>query len=323
MKQVPEEILHLLEDGILAIDSEGKTLFQNEAASQLLKDGSPTWEEKCREKLLQALHTEERIVETLTSPERCINLMATPISHGAFLVLQDKTADYRTIEREKDFIVNAAHELRTPFTVVRGFAETLCDFPDLSKKVRQEIVEKMVHTCSRLDRVLRSLLTLADVEVGSEDRFSRFELGAVMQECAKQLLTLYPGLHLQLDPIDAKGSFWIRGDRELIVLALMNILENGIRYSEPPAQIRMALRKNGNYAALSVIDRGIGIPDSDLSRIFQRFYTVDKERSRKSGGAGLGLSIVQTILEKHQGNIQVLSTVGQGSSFTLQLPLSV
>jgi signal transduction histidine kinase len=113
----------------------------------------------------------------------------------------------------------------------------------------------------------------------------------------------------------------VAADSDLLDLAIMNLLENSVKYSNPPAQIEMTLEQIGSEAQLSVIDKGIGIPQPDLAHIFERFYTVDKARSRKSGGAGLGLSIVKTIVEKHKGNFKVYSEIGQGSTFTLSFPI--
>ncbi len=113
----------------------------------------------------------------------------------------------------------------------------------------------------------------------------------------------------------------IAADSDLIDLAVINLLENAVKYSPAPAHIEMTLKRAGNEAQLSISDRGIGIPEADLPHIFDRFYTVDKARSRKSGGAGLGLSIVKTVMQKHRGHIAVVSQLGKGTTFTLSFPL--
>lgn len=323
MKKMAEEILNAIGDGIIQWDGEGSSLIRNESASEMWATMPEAWHARCRQMLAQAARTGERIAETLTSQEGVYNLIATPLAQGALLIMQDKTSEDRVMEKEKEFVVYAAHELRTPFAVVRGFAETLYDFPDLPKKMRQEIVGKIVHTCTRLDRTLQSLLTLADVEALTEERLTLLNLVTLVEEGMALFSTMHPAVQVTFVPSFPQKGLWVRGDRELLALALSNILENGVRYSIAPAQLEIALKQEAQSACIVVTDRGIGIPESDLSRIFQRFYTVDKERSRKSGGAGLGLSIVQTVLTKHHGSVDVVSTLGKGSSFTLRLPLSV
>ncbi|MBX9743772.1 MAG: sensor histidine kinase, partial [Chlamydiales bacterium] len=152
----------------------------------------------------------------------------------------------------------------------------------------------------------------------SEDSFQPCDLLALVQHCKNTLLTIYPEVSVDIRQKGGRARALI--DSDLLELAIMNLLENAVKYSPAPAQIEIFLEMEGDSKVrIAVQDHGIGIPERDLPHIFDRFYTVDKARSRKSGGAGLGLSIVKTIIEKHRGTIDVRSEMGKGSRFTLEL----
>lgn len=338
-REETKSILESIGEGIVATDTSAKVTFVNRAACRMLgtseanilrlplDDIKTTQRDlfhKCHEMILHALQTSEPMIQTWTvrnGSSLHLNIISAPLMHqdGALLVLQDVTSDYKVIEMGKDFIANASHELRTPITIIRGFAETLQDLPDLSQEMLHDITEKIVRTCGRLDKLVRSLLTLADIENLSPDRLNGANLVLLAENCKHHLLAAHPGVHLVLQskfemvPIDA--------DTDLLELAILNLLENSVKYSQGVPHIEMSIEQMGSEVELRVQDQGIGISEADLPHIFERFYTVDKARSRKSGGAGLGLSIVKTIVEKHNGRVSVSSQLGKGSTFTLILPL--
>lgn len=338
-----EGILESLGEGIVATDTNAKVTFANQAACRMLgvshsqMMGQPLYKvparavelcQKGHEMILYSLQTPEPTVETCIlegileeGRKSYLDLISAPLAHqaGALLVLQDKTSDYKIVEMGKDFIANASHELRTPITIIRGFAETLQDLPDISKEMLHNITEKIVRTCGRLDKLVRSLLTLADIENLSEDRFKAADLIPLAENCRHFLLTAHPEAQIAIATDLEKARIF--ADSDLLDLAIMNLLENAVKYSQGPAQIKMTLKQVGSEVYLSVSDQGIGISEADLPLVFGRFYTVDKARSRKSGGAGLGLSIVKTIVEKHKGRVNVTSHLGKGTTFTLILPL--
>lgn len=336
-----EGILQSLGEGVIALDTEAKVTFANQVSCRMLgiyhdqivgcslhqiKAGTSALLEKCHELVLQALQTSESITETWVLNEGSpvfLHLISTPRAEqsGAILVIQDKTSDYKIVEMGKDFVANASHELRTPITIIRGFAETLQDIPNLSPKMLKEITGKIVRTCERLNHLVKSLLVLADVENLSAQRLKPTDLVPLLENCAHTLLMAHPTVHLLIKNKLARSL--VAADSDLLDLAIMNLLENSVKYSNAPAQIEITLEQIGSVVQLSVIDKGIGIPRPDLAHIFERFYTVDKARSRKSGGAGLGLSIVKTIVEKHKGSFNVSSEVGRGSAFTLFFPVCV
>lgn len=338
-----EDILQSLGEGVIALDTSARVTFANVVSCQMLRlphdvligqtldrvktqslslDGLA---KKCHEGVLQALQTSETIVQTWALGEGgkiYLDLVTAPLAHqsGAILVLQDKTSDYKVIEMGKDFVANASHELKTPITIIKGFAETLQDIPHLSKEMLGEITEKIVRTCGRLDRLVKSLLTLSDIENFSEDRFCAYDLFSLVEECKEILLAAHPEVSLEIQKMCPKVSILVEPD--LLELAIMNLLENAVKYSPTPAQIKVLLElSDADHVRIVIRDYGIGIPEKDLPHIFDRFYTVDKARSRKSGGAGLGLSIVKTVIDKHKGNIKVSSELGKGSCFVVTLPL--
>lgn len=342
-KKETEDILESLSEGVVAFDTSAKVTFANQVSCRMLRAhhdamighkllelhaGSPIVEglsKKCHEGVLQALQTSETIVQTWTLGDGgkiYLDLITAPLAHqsGAILVLQDKTSDYKVVEMGKDFIANASHELRTPITVIRGFAETLQDIPNLSQKMLHEITEKIVRTCGRLDRLVKSLLTLADIENLSENSFQPCDLLALIENCKHMLLTAHPEAKIEIKMPESK--IYVVVDNDLFDLAITNLLENAVKYSLPPAHIGVSIKiEKGPEVHIAVQDSGIGIPEKDLPHIFDRFYTVDKARSRKSGGAGLGLSIVKTIIDKHHGRIKATSELGKGSCFTIILPI--
>lgn len=251
-----------------------------------------------------------------------IDLVAAPKAEGtgAIVVLQDKTSHYRVLEMGKDFVANASHELRTPITIIKGFAETLHDMPDIDKKMYTEITEKIGRNCERMENLVNNLLTLADIENLPESRFAECDLIVLIENCRHMLRSVYSDARVQIEK--KQETLKIRADSGLLELAFINILDNAAKYSTAPAHITITIdTADEEEAIVQIQDRGRGIPKEDLDHIFERFYRVDKTHSRRLGGAGLGLSIVKTIIEKHDGAIEVESELEKGTTFTIWLPL--
>jgi signal transduction histidine kinase len=248
------------------------------------------------------------------------DLNVSPLAHkdGALLVIQDKTSDYRIVGLGKDFIANASHEIKTPITIICGFAETLQDLPNLSNEMLHEITEKIVRTCGRLDKLVHSLLTLTDIEQIKPSNFTKVNLILLIESCLEMIKAVHSEVIVRIH--SHLKSAEVFADISLLELAVMNILENAVKYSQGAAEIDISITSSPTVFQVEFRDRGIGISESDLPQIFERFYTVDKARSRKKGGAGLGLSIVRTVVEKHLGKISVSSELGKGSTFTFTLP---
>jgi len=337
-KEETEALLEALGEGVIAVDRAGNVLFANRVAKRMLriekeeivsKKFSTLQAErqklldKCSDLIRSAADRSEIAMETFALEETnrfYFDLIASPLAQhsGIILVLQDKTSDYRVVEMGKDFIANASHELRTPITIIRGFAETLIDLPELSQEILQEITGKIVKTCHRLDALVKSLLTLTDIENFNEDRLVPADAVFICETCKELILAAHPHTTIHFHPRIETGP--ILADSDLLEMAVMNLLQNAVKYSPAPAEINLTVQKEDDQIAIHVEDKGIGIPDADLPHIFDRFYTVDKARSRKFGGTGLGLSIVKTIVQRHRGRVQVVSQLGRGSTFSIFLP---
>jgi two-component system phosphate regulon sensor histidine kinase PhoR len=169
-----------------------------------------------------------------------------------------------------------------------------------------------------MTHLIKDLLTLADMENLPASRLVECSLSDIVEMCCSDVLRVYPDALVSISKPDKEIS--LIGDPSLLEMAFMNLLDNAAKYSPKPAQILVVLEEIDESVRLAVSDQGMGIPASDLEHIFERFYTVDKAHSRKLGGSGLGLSIVQTIIEKHGGKITVASELGKGTTFTILLP---
>ena len=254
-----------------------------------------------------------------------VDVIAVPkeSKEGAVLILQDKSVYYRVIEMKKDFIANASHELKTPITIMRGFAEALHDNPDIDRELLVEITGKIMRNCERMERLVRNFLRLADIENLPRGNLQRCNLYNLVEACKQMVLSVYADAQITITK-ETEEEIIILADPDLLELALHNLIDNAAKYSKPPAQVQVTLAfVESDQVKLTVADQGMGIPAEDLGQIFQRFYTVDKAHSRRLGGSGLGLAIVQTIVEKHFGKITVESELGKGTVFTILLPVDM
>jgi len=229
--------------------------------------------------------------------------------------MQNKLLDMR-----RDFIANASHELKTPITIINGFAETMHDNPELPGDTMRMITEKIMRNCLRMTNVVKDLLVLTDLDSSTGLKISECNLKMIVDQCSQNVLDLYKDAHIEIN-LDSNEDFIIEGESNLLEMAMMNLLENAAKYSTSPAYLTVGLQKMGDWIELSIADRGMGIPEGDLEHIFERFYTVNKARSRKLGGAGLGLSLVYSVIQKHEGQISVQSEVGKGTVFIVKLPI--
>lgn len=212
-------------------------------------------------------------------------------------------------------LAHTAHELKTPITIIRGFAEILLEVPHLEEEKRQEILQRIVQTTERMERLIQNLLLLEEAKNLSPHLQNRCDLRACIENCCQLLLLAYPSVHLHVNMSDA--PIWILAHPFLLESVFMNLLENGVKYSSEYPVLHIEMKKVDSWVKVSIRDEGIGIASKDLPHIFDRFYTVDKGLSRKMGGVGLGLFLVKTIVEKQGGRIEVSSELGRGSEFTV------
>lgn len=328
-------ILESLMEGVIAVDEQLRITYINSMAEKFLgkskKDliGQPA--SSIEQPIMITLLSEcfaDNMIKTgamqfkLNGEHLHLTLVAVPTkeNNDAILVLQDQSVHYKMLEMRKDFIANASHELKTPITIIRGFAEALHDTPDLPVQRREEITEKIVRSCQHMTVLVKDLLILSDIEHLPSSRIVDCDLGDLVDYCRTMLLEIHPDAEVIIER-SQEEEIHCDGDPDFIELALMNLMENAAKYSTGPAHITVSLQLEGEWIRIKVADKGIGIPENDLEHIFQRFYTVDKAHSRMMGGSGLGLSIVETIVDKHRGKISVASTYGVGTTFTILLPV--
>lgn len=330
-----EAVLESLGEGVVAIDNNMNVTYANNMALKILevekvdligKNFSSINQTKFYNLLMSCQHENKLLTENLQTKadgrKLYLDIVAAPKKEkaGAILVLQDKTSHYKLLEMRKDFIANASHELKTPITIIRGFAETLHDNPDLPSSTFQEVTGKIVRNCVRMTNLIKDLLILTDVENIPEFRLIECDLEEIILDCCQTVKEVHTDAEIIVHK-EMETDMHLIADPHLMELAFINLIENAAKYSIPPAKITIDMTVKDSSLIVRVSDQGIGIPAQDLEHIFQRFYTVNKAHSQKMGGSGLGLSIVETIIEKHNGHITVESELGKGTTFIVSLPL--
>ncbi|WP_422122975.1 two-component system histidine kinase PnpS [Planococcus sp. X10-3] len=259
--------------------------------------------------------------------KRALELYGAPVlgNHeqwlGIVIVLHDITELKRLEQIRKDFVANVSHELRTPVTSIKGFSETLIDGAYKDESTLLSFLEIIQNETNRLETLIEELLELSRVEQsGFRVDAQPTDMTAVIEYAIElmqpRLTEKKMTMKTSLEPVT------VSGDANRLVQILMNLLANAISYSTPEKTIEISLYEEGNQAVIKVKDEGIGVAPTEIHRLFERFYRVDKARSRNSGGTGLGLSIVKHLIEAHHGKVEVDSTVGVGTTFTIYLPLA-
>ncbi len=332
-----EAILESLVEGVIAVDVNMVITYANNMASKLLEHNNLVgqtfhdfqnqipYSQKFHSLLHNCQIQNKPLTDTLQikhdSQKIFIDIVAAPKKEnsGAILVLQDKTSHYKLLDMRKDFIANASHELKTPITIIKGFAETLHDNPNLPPEIFKEVTAKIVRNCNRMTHLIKDLLTLTDVENLPQSRLMECDLYEIIKNCRDSIKEVHRNANIAIEK-QTDQDMCLVADANLLEHAFINLIDNAAKYSLPPAQITITMHKENDKIIVEVADKGIGIPAADLEHIFQRFYTVDKAHSRKMGGSGLGLSIVETIIEKHFGHVSVRSQLGAGTTFTVVLP---
>jgi two-component system, OmpR family, phosphate regulon sensor histidine kinase PhoR len=235
------------------------------------------------------------------------------------LVIKDDSNHERMLHMGKEFVGNASHELRTPITIIKGYTEMLLEADeDIEPDTQKAILRKMQGSCERMEHLVKHLLRLTDLENCELEAQAAVDIHRLIEDISYQVVSIYPDFrieHLRMED-DAKAFV----DSDLIELVLTNLFKNSVKYSRDEKVIIVKVDTSGEQIHIEISDKGIGIPQKDLEKIFERFYTVDKAHCRKLGGAGLGLSIVKMIVEKHGGKIYATSEVGKSTTMHLLLP---
>jgi two-component system phosphate regulon sensor histidine kinase PhoR len=333
-------ILKSMVEGVLAVDHQMRVMFCNQALSEALGLKHPVEENVPLVGLVRDPNFLSLISGVLASgePVKCklqfavedasvFEAYAAPLSvpphRGALVILHDITGLERLERIRRDFVANVSHELRTPLTAIRGYAETLLSGALADSENNRRFVEIIQAHAIRLNNIASDLLTLSDLESGRRDT----EPAPISVEEAVNtaLLTVEPEARIRgvrLSRGTVRDAI-ITGHAIRLEQALVNLLDNAVKFNRPGGEARIdaGIGPDGRVF-ISVSDTGSGMPSEDLPRIFERFYRVDKARSREVGGTGLGLSIVKHVVERMDGSIRVESRLGKGSTFTIVLPPS-
>ncbi|WP_080833758.1 two-component system histidine kinase PnpS [Cohnella massiliensis] len=343
-----QSVLDNMPSGVVMIDPAGNVTLYNSSAEWLL--GSSAKERVGRsftefkqhyelsQLIRQALDSREPLHEELTvyfPEERLLELNLVPMrmsgeeETGLLIVLQDVTAIRRLERMRSEFVANVSHELKTPVAAVKGFAETLMAGAVNDPETAQSFLKIIHDESERLNRLIGDILELSKIESRrSTQQFSPVDLNAFLERTMEFMKTEAAKKNIELQ-WEADPELFLEADEDRLGQILLNLLQNGINYTPDGGKVKVRAEYVAGEGAddvdgkirITVSDTGIGIPKKDLPRIFERFYRVDKARSRSSGGTGLGLSIVKHLVDMHHGTIRVESTVGVGSHFIIELPL--
>ena len=341
-RQELEAVLSSMVEGVLAFDREANLISLNGAAARLLgvvaeqvrgrsiqeAVRNPELQEFVALTLSQAMIQEREIAFFDDAGERFIQAHGTGLTDatgnriGALVVLNDVTNIRRLERMRRDFVANASHEIRTPVTSLKGFIETLQDGAIDDPEAARRFLAIMKKNADRLHAIIEDLLNLSRIE-------REAERGEVPLEQASLRGIVEEALEASDGPIQAKQirveldcprDLQVRANPSLLVQAIVNLVDNAAKYSEAGSAVAIVCRETERGVAVAVRDSGPGIPREHLPRLFERFYRVDKGRSRSLGGTGLGLAIVKHIVQAHRGEITVESDPGKGSTFTILLP---
>jgi two-component system phosphate regulon sensor histidine kinase PhoR len=339
-----ETVLASMLEGVIAIDAEERIVSINQAAARLFEKKpldcqgrsiqeiirSPALQQFIRAALSNA-NTAEEDITVFQNVERVIGVKSSPILNanhdqiGTLVVFHDVTQLRRLENMRRDFVANVSHEIKTPLTAIKGFVETLQQGKVEKQQEKERFLGIIQKHVDRLDAIIEDLLALSRIEQEDEKKEIQFEsvkIADVFQAAIQMCRPKAEKQNIRIDlncERDATAFF----DSTLIEQAVVNLLDNAIKFSEPQSTIHVSSHRHENEIIISVQDQGIGIAQKHLPRLFERFYRVDKARSRSMGGTGLGLAIVKHIAQAHGGHVTVESRLGEGSHFSIHLPQKV
>jgi two-component system, OmpR family, phosphate regulon sensor histidine kinase PhoR len=335
-----EAILAGMDEGVIAADPRQKILLTNRAAAGLLDfDGAAAsgrllWEVIKEEAVIraskEALATGGRKtfqVGPIRNRHLDVSVYPWPAAgtpEGVVIVAHDATESVRYQELRKEFVANVSHELRTPLTMIKGFVETLRDGALSDPSKGPEFLATIDKHVDQLTNLVNDLLELSRLESREGlPRRARVEMASTLARVVEFMKPAAAKKRQALE-LAVNGTLpGVAGDPDYLERAVSNLVDNAIKYTPDGGRIRLSAKSDDSSVVIEVTDSGIGIPPEDLPRVFERFYRVDKSRSREMGGTGLGLSIVKHVVQVHGGTVEVESTVGGGSTFRVKLPALV
>ncbi len=342
-KNEQDAVFSSMVEGVIAVDNKENILRVNQAAYSILNISEEKIEGEKLKHVIENTELQDLILFALKQDtpvgqeiivhnevEQVLYAQSAPLLDihknkcGTLVVFNDITQLKEFELQRKEFVANVSHELRTPLTAIQGLSETLIEFPDLDQEKKSGFME-IIHTHSiRLEGIIENLLTLSKIEKETEVDEIELVNESILPALSNAIFlckdkALKRNINIILNKFD---DISFEHNSSLIEQAIINLLNNAIKYSDGNSEIKLTVLKEDESIKISVEDKGHGIPEEHLSRLFERFYRVDKARSRELGGTGLGLSIVKHIALAHKGNVTVKSEINKGSVFSITLPLS-
>lgn len=320
--------LEAMPEGVVLFDGAGRIALANLPAARLLGHVPQTSEGFLPLDLREAVRAaraerQPRTAELKTgAPPRLLRADAVPAAEdgSVLLVLRDVTEARHLEAVRRDFVANASHELKTPVASIRAAAETLRTAASEDPEAVARFAERIEREAVRLSRIVSDLLDLSRLETGGEAETEEVALEALVEDEVERARPAAEEAGVRLT-LEVAPVPLVRGSARDLALMARNLLDNAVAYTRAGGRVDVAVRREGDEVVLTMADTGIGIPSRDLDRIFERFYRVDRARSRETGGTGLGLSIVRHVVDNHGGSVRVRSELGRGSTFEVRLPV--
>lgn len=331
-----QHVMESLQDAVMLVTAEGTITSANPAAIRLLGEGllgrtllqrtlcydlnllltRCVQTQRPQHAELQISHPQARTVFV-----RILPLPTAPdAAESAYLVVLTDISELRRLEQiRSDFVANVSHELRTPLASIRANAEALLESPPDDPAIQQRFLNTIVHQTERLTRMTEDLLVLAKAEARPVPQVQRVKLHSVLRPLLEQVRPQAEAAKVSIS-VDVPTDFTLCAQRDHLEQILWNLIDNAIKYNRPGGQVFIRAVKHPDSSEIIIEDTGIGIPHEHLERVFERFYRVDKARSRARGGTGLGLSIVKHLVEAHGGRVWVESEMNVGSRFGVVFP---
>ncbi|MGH2757249.1 MAG: sensor histidine kinase [Actinomycetota bacterium] len=324
-----QDVLEHLEEGVVVLNASLTPIVANAAGRRLLglptaglpPSLTPDISSLARRALVEREPADA--IVSLHSVDRHLGVRAVAVDEpeGVLIFVRDVTDEQRTHQLRKQFVANASHELKTPVASLQALAEAVGDAASNDPKAVERFGYRLAEEAARLGNLIKDLLDLSRVEDPAAMALHNVDLSEVVRGQVKSVTDDATAKSLQLDPV-VEPNVMVRGDEGQLELMVRNLVVNAVRYTPNGGHISVELTCDPDDAVLEVTDDGIGIPLQAQGRVFERFYRVDNDRSRAGGGTGLGLSIVRNTAELHGGTVSLTSVLGEGSTFTVRLPLA-
>ncbi len=333
-----ELVLGNLQEGVLAVDHRSQVLLANAALQELLELQEDNFVYRPLLEVIRIPFVTELVEYVLTeqtqreesrefgTPPRSLRLAARPLPlgdgrTGVLVTIRDETLIKRIESVRRDFVANASHELKTPLAAIRAYAETLQLGALDDRAAAERFVGNIITQADRINGLVQGMLQLSRVQAGTALRIENFDVAEALEPCLAAALAMADGKGLALTHEIPPAPCWLRSDRDGFQTIASNLLSNAVRYTQPGGRVQLRVTIDAPWLILTIRDTGIGMRAEDLSRIFERFYRAEKDRSADTGGTGLGLSIVKNLVQALDGQIKATSQPGSGSQFEVRLPL--